>query len=165
MKVFKIVKMFAKLITTLLIVEVVTGCGINNYRTPTKLNEDVLRLGTLQIDQLVTNDLNVCGSGGVQKCKYAKIVIYTNDLVTLPGVGGFVNTTEGYGLTVTADGKKVKHTAAKATRLQKIRIPSSKNKIQRRDFADTVYDIRVDTSNAGTGNYEMSLTLEFLVGR
>lgn len=139
--------------------------------TPSEdVDGNILDLGRLSINKLKINKLKICGASGHDKCTSAIIRIYTNDLGGANvGLGGFVNITENYAeapITVTgySGDAIVGHTLANATLLNEYTIPNSDKKLTQTDFSLISFPLVVDFSNAGAGDYQMSIELEVAVG-
>jgi hypothetical protein len=133
------------------------------------LTGDVLDIGTLAITALDSNKLKICGSDGKQKCGQAIIRIYTQALVAWPGVDGFVNTSDGYGVPVTA-GKTTANlpvglTAANSANVQTYAIPNNDNRLTLSDFPTPTYKLASDFSNAGAGSYSMTVVIELALAQ
>lgn len=126
--------------------------------------EGTLNLGTLAIDKIDVNKLEICGVGGDEKCTSSIIRMYTTAITGHPGIAGFVNTIEGYGLDFTADSVTIGLDTGGATTLNQYTIPAGDRRLRNNDFTDLSYDLEVDLENAGVGNYEMDIVLELLVG-
>jgi hypothetical protein len=126
-----------------------------------------LALGTLTIDKIKVTKLKVCGVGEDEKCTIAAIRIYTTDTAGHPGVSGFVNTDEGYGVPILAgEGtatELVGMSGAEAV-LDSYSIPASDKRLTGSDFGSMVYVIESDMSNAGFGNYQAEITIDLVVG-
>ena len=124
-----------------------------------ELDDDTLSLGTIEVQKIKINKLKICDPGGTTKCTEAIIIIYTTG-----STAGFVNTTEGYGLDVYADNQAVGLTDANGALVASYTIPANDRKVTAGDFADIVYELEVDISNAGAGDYDMDLVVEILLG-
>lgn len=130
--------------------------------------DDTLELGSFTVTQLKTNKLKICGVGGDEQCTVAVIRIYTQDLVGFTGISGIVNTTDSYGVPVYA-GKSnpldnVGLSSSNAAILQSYTIQASDRRISLSDFPTPTYLLESDFSNAGSGNYEMTLVIELALG-
>ena len=125
--------------------------------------EDAISLGSIVVDAININKLEVCG-GGSDKCTSSIIRIYTTAVTGHPGISGFVNTTTGEGIPLLADGVSVGIDTGGALTLDSYSIPANDNKLRNNDFTDLTYTLGVDTSNAKAGDYELDLVLELLLG-
>lgn len=133
------------------------------------LTGDTLDIGTIAVTSLDTNKLRICGANGNQKCGQAVIRIYTQALIAWPGVDGFVNTSDGYGVPVSA-GKTVANlpvglTAVNSANVQTYTIPGNDNRLTIQDFPTPTYKIASDFSNAGAGSYSMTLVIELALAQ
>ena len=127
-------------------------------------DSNTLNVGSVVVTNARANKLKVCGPGGDQDCNSAIIRIYTVELVSDPGIDGFVNTDDGYGVPVVADNLSVGLNAINAALVNEYIIANGDRKITEDDFTDLSYNIDVDFSNAGAGNYEMTLVIELALG-
>jgi len=131
---------------------------------------NILNLGSLSIDIIKVNHLKICGAGGNEKCTSAIIRVYTNDLGGAnTGLDGFVNITDNYAeapvnIMSSSGSAVVGHTLTNATLLTTYTIPAKDNKLTQDDFTMTSFPLTVDFSNAGAGDYQMSIELEVAVG-
>jgi len=120
---------------------------------------DTLALGALVIDAIRINKLKVCGVGEDTKCTNALIRIYSTGAHE-----GFINTTDGYGVPFLADGNVIGLTDSASLSLDSYTIPANDRRLRNNDFTDLSYDLTIDMSNAGVGDYEADLTIELLLG-
>ena len=125
-----------------------------------EIDDSNLSLGTLEVQTISVNKLKICGGGGTTKCTVAAIRMYT----TGHPEAGFYNTTEGYGIPITADGSTIGLDIVGATIVENYIIPANDKKLQNNDFSDLVYSLNVDIGNAEAGDYEMNLVIELVVG-
>lgn len=142
---------------------------INTANISPILTGDSLDIGSLTVTALDTNKLRICGANGNQKCGQAVIRIYTQALLAWPGVDGFVNTGDGYGVPVTA-GKPaatlpVGLAAANAALVQSYTIPNATNRLLLSHFLTPTYKLAADMSNAGAGSYSMTLVIELALAQ
>ena len=130
-------------------------------------SESVLDFGSIDISQLKVNKLKQCGVSNDQKCTSAIIRAYTTEVSGHPGIGGFVNKTDGDGIPVKAGENTASSTVglnvANAVTLDSYTIPASDKKLTASDFSGVVYEVEADFSNAGAGDYEMNLVIELAV--
>ncbi len=122
-------------------------------------NPDLLELGTCFVDKLRVNKLTICGVGGDTKCTVAMIRMYTTG-----AHAGFINTTAGYGVPFMSDGNEIGLSDANANSLSSYPIPANRRRVNLNHFDDTSYDLSIDMSNAGIGDYELDVTIELLFG-
>lgn len=120
---------------------------------------DLLVLGTCFVADLRVNKLKICGVGEDEQCTVAKIRMYTTG-----AHAGFINTTEGYGVPFLSDGIEVGLTDLNALDLSSYTITANQKRVLKSQFDDTSYDLSVDMSNAGVGDYELNVTIELLFG-
>ena len=142
---------------------------INTANVSPILTGDTLDIGTISISSLDTNKLKICGTNSNQKCGQAVIRIYTQALVAWPGVDGFVNTADGYGVPVSA-GKTTANLpvglgAVNSAFVQSYTIPSNDNRLTMADFPSPTYKLASDFSNAGSGSYSMTLVIELALAQ
>ena len=127
-------------------------------------NGDTLDLGSLSITAIQANKLKVCGAANNLKCGTAVIRVYTQELVGFETIDGFVNTTDSYGVPVYSGKVTASEflglSSVNAAIVQSYTIPVSDRKINLSDFPTPTYLIQSDFSNAGAGNYEMTLIVE-----
>ena len=142
--------------------------------TPTDNSEvdGVLDLGSLSVNTLKINNLNQCGAGAAP-CSVARIIVYTIDVASDPGIAGFVNTSGAYGIpvltgdntvTTVAGGTIVGFTDANAAEVDIYTILGTDNRIDQNDFTIGPYPILIDMSNAGIGIFEMNLVIDIQLG-
>lgn len=129
---------------------------------------NTLDLGIIIATTVRTNKLKICGAGGNEKCTSAIIRAYTADVIGSEGIAGFVNTTDGYGVPafigpVTASDLLGLGLSSPVV-LDEYVIPSNVNKLTESLFTDLDYVASVDFSNAGSGDYEMTLVIELALG-
>lgn len=131
---------------------------------------DTLDLGNLLINGLRKNKLKICGIGNDEKCNSAIIRIYTND--NYSGTAGIVNTTYDYSggdlLATGTGGQSVAGlTDSNALTLAEYIIPANDRKLTKSDFIGAGqlmdYALQIDFSNAGDGDYEISIEIELAV--
>lgn len=135
--------------------------GLAPNITPTFTGE-TLDLGSVTISVLTDNNLKVCGTGGNTKCTQATISMYTTGTTA-----GFLNTGDTYGVPVYAGTlnptTQVGLGAGNAVAVQQVTILASTNKQHLTDFPSPTYAITSDFSNAGSGNYSMTLVIEYVL--
>lgn len=131
-------------------------------------DSNTLDLGSMDVSALKVNKLEQCGVGLDEQCTSAIIRVYTTDVTGHAGVAGFVNTTYGYGTPFlageTTASQTVGITVANAAILDTYAIPANDKKLTISDFSGVVYEMEVDFSNAGAGDYEMNITIELALG-
>ena len=130
-------------------------CGISVDDT----DPDNLALGTCNIDRIRVNKLKVCGPSNDTQCTIAAVRFYT-----VGAHAGFINTDEGYGVPLSADGNVVGLTDSNATIVESYTIPASRRRVGNSQFPDRSYDLTTDMSNAGVGNYDVDIVIEFVMG-
>ena len=119
--------------------------------------------GFLQIGALRDNNLNLCGSSGTQHCGTAMIRIYT---IGTSGAGLW-NTVDQYGAPITSAQSGISPqlsvglNVAGAAILQQITIPATQHTFQLNQLQNAKYDVTVDFTNAGSGEYSTTLVLEY----
>lgn len=123
---------------------------------------NTLSLGHVDLSTLSDNNLKICNPGGNTKCTQAIIRTYSTGTVQ-----GFVNTVDSYGLPLFA-GTLAPTTAiglntTGAVQLQTYIIPITDHKVTIADFTTTAYNVTSDFSNAGAGNYSVTLVLEYVL--
>ena len=123
----------------------------------TETDEDTLGLGTCVIDMININSLEVCN--GTDKCTVAAIRTFT-----VGDHAGFINTDGGYGVPLLSDGNAIGLTDANALTLDSYTIPGNDRRLRNNDFTDLSYDLTIDMSNAGAGEYATDLTIQLLLG-
>jgi hypothetical protein len=135
--------------------------------TTESIDTNTINLGSISTSSLKVNDLNQCGTG-TEKCTSAVIRIYTTPVSGHPGVTGFVNKTNNYGVPIkagkTSANTVVGLTVSNAAVVDSYTIPAGDRKLTAGDFGSTTYLLEVDFSNAGSGNYEAILVIELAVG-
>jgi hypothetical protein len=132
-----------------------------------QLASEPTSIGNLVIGTINFNHLRICGVSNDEKCTVAQIRMYTTELASDPGISGFVNTDYGYGVPVwagkAAADQSVGLTVSNAGVVDTYNIPVNDNKLTNSDFGGTTYQMVVDTINAGSGDYEMTLVVELVV--
>lgn len=133
-----------------------------NFITPTTTDVDLLDFGDLEITKLRDNQLSVCGPGGTDKCTTASLLVYT----TGTAGDGLYNATDGYGLPMYSDltgtPALIGLELVNATVMQQYTIPANRRVVRLANFSPTpLYNITVDSSNAGVGSYSTTLVIEF----
>ena len=131
-------------------------------------DENTLSLGNISVTKANTNKTKICGTTNDQQCTSAIIRVFTTELSGYAGVSGFVNKTDNYGVPVkVTDNNSTKQTvglsATNAAIADTIDITNRK-KISLSNWNTTTFPAEVDFSNAGYGNYEMTLTVEMALG-
>lgn len=125
------------------------------------VDSDSEDFGYLAIGDLRDNDLNVCGASGNQKCGKAVIRLYT---IGMPGAGLW-NQLDGYGIPLTAGltGPVVVGLGqANAVQMQMITIGPTKRVVRLADFpTPPKYNIKADFSDAGAGDFQTTLVVEY----
>ena len=130
----------------------------------------ILDLGNIVIDNIRKNKLKICGVNNDEKCTSAIIRMYTND--NYDGISGLVNTTYSYSggdlVAGATDGTAmVGLTDSNALTLAEYTIPANDRKQTKSDFVGASqlmdYDLQIDFSNAGEGDYEISIEIELAV--
>jgi hypothetical protein len=139
-----------------------TSMTIDNSKfTVPAISNAVLSFGSLLVNTLHDNNLNVCGTDGKTKCGTALLRAYTSGVAG----AGLWNATDGYGAPITAsltNPLTVGLGAAGAAIMQTFAIPASKHVIQLKDFTATPsYAISVDFTLAGAGSYSTTLVIEY----
>ena len=139
---------------------------VSSFVSPVE-TEDSIDLGTIDISNLKVTNLRQCGVTLDQQCNIASVRIYTTELVGSEGIAGFVNTTDGYGVDVTAAESGGLSGTVGLTDAAAIIVDTTSLAGDRRltssDFGGGSYDITADFSNAGAGDYEMDLVIEVVV--
>ena len=139
---------------------------------------DTLNLGTVSIGSLDDNTIRVCTGAPAQRCNRLYIRVFTLGTATggITGVAGFINkslTTDPYGLPVYAGsvitplGFNASPTAATvsgAATVYTYTIPNNANRVRLSDLVNTPIPIKADLTNAGSGNYEMNLVVQYALG-
>lgn len=136
-----------------------------------------LNMGSISLSGLNDNTLKVCTGVGApgNKCNRLYIRVFTLGTATggITGIAGFINTADSYGLDVyastvpTAIGFNASATAASVTNAATVytyTIPGNKNRIKLTDISPSAIPIKADLSNAGSGNYEMNLVIQYALG-
>jgi len=113
----------------------------------------LLSLGSYGLNRIRDNKLNDCGPGGNERCTEARIVMRTD--------AGFVHTTEGYTLPLSSGTTVISTTD---TELTTYTIPSSDRRLTQHDFGQIMFPLVVDMSNAGYGDYTVTITIEVQTG-
>ena len=138
----------------------------SDFFLPTTLTPEPLSFGSLFLSDYFSNDLRVCGSSGRTKCGRLQIRLYTDG----SGGAGFYNEADSYGVPVYANlrgsenGVELGWGRAQSLILQEVVIPTSKNVLRLRDFAEEPrYDLSVDFSNAGVGSYQTEIVVESIL--
>ena len=130
----------------------------------------ILDLGNIVIDNIRKNKLKICGVNNDEKCTSAIIRMYTND--NYDGISGLVNTTYSYSggdlvAGATSGTTMVGLTDTSALTLAEYTIPANDRKLTKSDFVSASqlmdYDLQIDFSNAGEGDYEISIEIELAV--
>ena len=130
-------------------------------------DNDILSFGSFDISNLKVNNLNQCGNGS-DPCTTAIVRIYTTDLAGFEGISGFINTTDGgYGIPVSANkigalASNVGLSHLNAAIVDTYTIGSDK-RLTESDFGTPTYEIDVNFTDAGVGDYEMNLVIEIAV--
>lgn len=114
-------------------------------------------LGTVSLANIDDNKLKVCGTGN-QKCTQAIIRLYTTG-----ATAGLIHETDGYGIPVMFGAGTIGLGAANAAVVQIVAIAQSKNRLRLADFPSPTYTVTADFSNAGYGNYSMTLVVEYVL--
>lgn len=128
------------------------------------VDEDSIDMGTVEVSNININKLDICDPGGNTKCTSAIIRIYTVEQPGWPGIEGFVNTDDGYGLPILADGANIGLGVAGAVTLDSYVIPANRRRVKGSHFTDLIYAVIVDLDNAGNGNYAVTLRIEIAIG-
>ncbi len=119
-----------------------------------------LSYGSISLATLSDNSLKVCGVGGTTKCNTAIIRMYTTG-----SVAGFVNTDESYGVPLYAGSLNPSSplglNSAGSVQVQTYTIPGSTHKLTMANFPSPQYNMSVDMSNAGSGQYDTNLVVEY----
>jgi hypothetical protein len=136
-----------------------------DFYLPEAVSADLLSLGQLSISNYFENNLRVCGSSGRQKCSRLQIRMYT-----VAGEGeGLYNSADSYGLPIRAgltleSAGTVGSGPEGSCLIQEVTIPASKNVLRLSDFGSVpAYQVAIDFSNAGIGNYAANLVIEALL--
>jgi hypothetical protein len=123
---------------------------------------DTLSLGSVSLASLDDNHLKVCNPGGNTKCTKAAIRVYTTG-----SVAGFVHTVDLYGVDVFAGALNpntpVGLNAGGSVEVQTYTIPNSKKRLKMIEFPSPTYSISSDFSNGGSGDYSMTLVVEYIL--
>jgi hypothetical protein len=124
-----------------------------------------LSLGKVTVSDLSDNALNICGSNGKTKCTKAIIRLYTTG-----SIAGFVNTSDStsYGVPVFASGLNPTTAltlGSPGVTAQQVSIASNTHVLKLSDFTAPTYDITSDFSNAGAGQYSMTLVVEYALSQ
>jgi hypothetical protein len=123
-----------------------------------------LSFGNIVLSSLQDNNLKLCGAGGTTKCTHAAIRIYTTGTTA-----GFFNAVDNYAQPVSVTynaSTSVLGLIGSPIYLQTITIPNNRNTVKLTDFTairPQVYDISSDFSDAGVGNFSVSIVVEFVL--
>ena len=126
------------------------------------MNGNILELGVLSVSTLLDNHLRQCPSGppgpGV-RCSQAAIRVYTQGAIP-----GFVNLTDNtYGVPLLAEGNEVGLGVLNSVDLTTFNIPNNMNVLRLTNLSKTDFEIQSDFTNAGMGNYEVTLVVEYIL--
>jgi hypothetical protein len=127
------------------------------------ISNTVLNFGTLKVTDLSDNNLKICGTSGNKKCNTAFIRMYTTGV----NGAGMYNSVDGYGVPITAGSVgsnsygNVGLNPEGALVLQSATIDSSQHVMRLSNFSSAQFNIKVDFSNAGAGDYSTNLVLEY----
>lgn len=139
-----------------------------------------LNLGTISVSNLDDNSLKVCTGVGApgNKCNRLYIRVFTlgsNVANTITGTAGFLNVDASpvYGIDVLAGtvltpvGFNANANAASvvnAATVTTYTIPNSLNRVRLSNTGAISFPVKADLSNAGNGNYEMRLVVQYALG-
>jgi len=126
---------------------------------------NTLSLGKVAVSDLSDNALNICGTNGKTKCTKAIIRLYTTGTIA-----GFVNTSDStsYGVPVFASGLNPTTAltlGSPGVTTQQVTIANNTHVLKLADFTSPSYDITSDFSNAGAGQYSMTLVVEYALSQ
>lgn len=132
-----------------------------NFNPPAITNAN-LDFGSLDVSALFDNNLDLCGDSGTDHCGTALIRIYT----TGEAGAGMYNAHDDFGAPITvSQGGVILSTVGlgsdNSSVTQAFSIPTTKHVVSLADFGSPSYDIAVDFSNAGAGNYETTIVIEY----
>lgn len=137
-----------------------------------------LNMGSISVASLDDNSLRVCTGVGApnNKCNRLYIRVFTlgsNVANTITGIAGFINTDASYGIDVLAGsvltpiGYNANSNAASVTNAATVHtytIPGNMNRVRLSDTGAISFPLKADLSNAGSGNYEMRLVVQYALG-
>jgi hypothetical protein len=137
-----------------------------------------LNLGTITLSSLDDNSLRVCTGVGApsNKCNRLYIRVFTlgsNISGSITGMQGFINVDENYGLDVLAGnvlspvGFNSNANAASVVGAADVfvyTIPNSTNRVRLSNVGPISFPVKVLLDNAGSGNYEMKLVVQYALG-
>jgi len=132
------------------------------------LDGQTLSFGSITIGSLDDNKLKVCGSieseavSGSSKCNTAVIRVYA---VSGNPDGVFCNTTESYCVPMKVNGNVFGIGVANANTTITHTIPNNINRLQKNQLSTTTWPLDVDTTNAGEGNYSVTVVIEYALKR
>lgn len=159
----------------------VTAFTINtaSFGNAMTVTGDELNMGTISLSSLDDNSLKVCtGVGAPQnKCNRLYIRVFTLGTATggITNTAGFINTSDPtpYGIDVLAGsvltpiGFNSSPTAGTITNAAVVHtyvIPSNMNRVRLSNISAPSIPVKADLSNAGSGNYEMNLVVQYALG-
>lgn len=154
-----------------------TGFMAGSY--PSVTGED-LNLGSIAVSALDDNSLRVCTGVGApsNKCNRLYIRVFTtgsNISNSITGVAGFINTdmTPSYGLPVLAgsvltplgfNSNANAPSVTDAANVLTYTIPGNMNRVRLTNTGAINFPVKADITNAGAGNYEMRLVVQYALG-
>lgn len=139
---------------------------------------ETLQMGNISVATLDDNTLRVCTGVGApaNKCNRLYIRVFTlgsNISGSITNVAGFINTDASYGIDVKAGsvttpiGFNSNSLAASVTNAATVftyTIPNNLNRVRLTNTGSILFPITADLSNAGNGNYEMRLVVQYALG-
>lgn len=137
----------------------------SEFFLPEPIEAELLSLGTLFVSEFFDNSLRICGVSGREKCRGLQIRMYTDE----SSGTGLYNENDGYGVPVFASleggsSYELGLGRSAAQVLQSVQIPANKNVLRLSDFAaNPRYQVAVDFSNAGAGDYSTEIVIESLL--
>ena len=137
-----------------------------------------LNMGSISVASLDDNSLKVCTGVGApgNKCNRLYIRVFTlgsNVANTITSIAGFINTDSSYGIDVLAGsvltpvGYNANANAAVVTNAATVytyTIPGNMNRVKLSNTGAISFPLKADLSNAGSGNYEMRLVIQYALG-
>lgn len=146
---------------------------------PTTVGND-LNMGNISVASLDDNSLKVCTGVGApgNKCNRLYVRVFTlgsNVANTITGIAGLINvdSSPAYGIDVLAGsvltpvGFNASANAAVVTNAATVftyTIPVNMNRVKLSDTGAISFPVKADLSNAGSGNYEMRLVVQYALG-
>lgn len=126
--------------------------------TPGSFTGNTLSLGSFALATLDDNSLKICNPGGNTQCTSAIIRTYTTG-----SMAGFVNTAGSYGAPLFSGVLSIGLNVAGSATLETVAIASNKHRLRLSDFTTTTFPVTSDFSNAGSGGYSSTFTIEYVL--